>query len=217
MVGCLVPDYIWLRLMRRELPMKRWQVIPFALICHLYSLICAKLFSVIEFGTLGMVGGMRLYGGLFFMPVIIYLFAKLAGWRMADAFDIVGISTIYSSFMFRLNCFWHGCCTGTEIPGTAGWHWPIREVELLLYIVLLIVYIPRVKKGQTKGVVYPVLLVAYGAVRFLLEWFREEYVTAFGVLHWAHVWSLLSVGIGLSVYFTVVEKHKRKAVKRGGK
>lgn len=210
-VGCLTPDYFWLNMMREELPMKRRTILPFAMGCHLCSLVFAKLFAVIEFGRFSVSDGMRLYGGLFSMPLIIYVSAKAAGWKLADAFDIIGVSTIYSILIFRLNCFMLGCCGGTAVPWRKDLQWPIRELEIVLDVVLLIIYIPKVRERRSRGEVYPVLLTAYGAVRFFLEWFREEYVSAVGILHWAHIWSLLSLTVGLSVLFTLKSREKRKA------
>lgn len=217
LVACLIPDYIWLRVMREEMPMKWWMAVPFAVLCHAWALFCAKAFSALEFWSLSGFSGMRLYGVLFFVPALIYIAAKAAGWKMAKAFDILSICVMYCHLIIRLNCLMMGCCGGTKIPGTNGLHWPIRELEMALYVVLLIIWLPRVRRGQTNGEVYPVLMIAYGAVRFVLEWFRAEYVTFAGIWHWAHVWSLLCLCIGLSVYFTMLSRKTYQKGRRAGK
>ena len=52
-------------------------------------------------------------------------------------------------------------------------------------------------------------MIQYGALRFLLEWFREEYTTSFGIFHLAHIWCVISFAIGLSTYYELQSKGKK--------
>ena len=52
-------------------------------------------------------------------------------------------------------------------------------------------------------------MITYGALRFVLEWFRVEY-DALGAVHFGTIWSVISIIVGLSIYYTQQEKIKRK-------
>ena len=52
-------------------------------------------------------------------------------------------------------------------------------------------------------------MITYGALRFVLECFRVEY-GALGAVHFGTIWSVISIIMGLSIYYTQQEKIKRK-------
>lgn len=52
-------------------------------------------------------------------------------------------------------------------------------------------------------------MITYGALRFVLELFRVEY-GALGPVHFGTIWSVISIIVGLSIYYTQQEKIKRK-------
>ena len=108
----------------------------------------------------------------------------------------------------RINCIVSGCCSGLVIPGTHV-HFPTRELEILYYIVMLILLIPRVKKSKNPGSIYPLYMASYGAFRFIDEFFRTS---STGMLfHLSHVWAAIAFAAGLSIYIEInARNHQRK-------
>ena len=69
-----------------------------------------------------------------------------------------------------------------------------------------------VRQSKRVGMIYPLYMIAYGAFRFLTEWLRA-YETA-SPLHRGHVWALITLALGLSIYYTQREKIQKKGGKQ---
>ena len=173
------------------------------------AVLCAKIFAFME----GEPGGMSLYGGLFFLPILFCGIALLTKRSIADACDVFTIPNIVTVFCARLNCVFSGCCLGKVIPGTDGIRWPTREIELVLYVVLYIVLRNKIRKEHFKGKLYPIYMISYGTFRFIVEFFRES-EHDFGWFHISHLWSLIAVAVGAGFYVSISRKTK-DSMKRG--
>ncbi len=209
----IVPSYFWLRCLKDRLPGKWWVVLLYISGLILFALLCAKLLSVIEFGSFSAFSGMRIFGCILLAPLGVFPAVKPLKWKLGEAFDALALCEIHCMVVIRVLCFINGCCEGKFIPGT-GIRWPLREAEMLLFILFLIIYVPRVYRGKTHGEVYPLMMMVYGLFRLCIEGLRVEYVSL-GVFHVAHVWALLSVTIGASIYLTVNENHKKARKPKG--
>jgi len=175
------------------------------------GVLCVKVFAVVEAGfDMSKAGSMSLFGAIFFLPLFYYLGAKLTRRKPAEVFDVFTICMIFTLMCARFNCILSGCCAGKLIPGMSI-RWPTRELEILFYIVLLFWLGRPVRQSKRVGMIYPLYMIAYGAFRFLTEWLRA-YETA-SPLHRGHVWALITLAMGLSIYYT----QKEKITKKGGK
>ena len=137
--------------MRRQLQMKWYAVIAFSVLHTVCGVLSVKAFAFLETGD---AGNMSLFGGVFFMPVLYFISAKVSKRNIKAVFDIFTICMIFTVMCARINCIVSGCCAGLVIPGTHV-HFPTRELEILYYIVMLILLIPRVKKSKNPGSIYP--------------------------------------------------------------
>ena len=204
-------SFLWLMQFRGRLNMKWYASLPIA-ICHtLVGVICVKAFAFMETGfNPDSLGNMSLFGGVFFMPVLYFISAKVSKRNIKAVFDIFTICMIFTVMCARINCIVSGCCAGLAIPGT-HFHFPTRELEILYYIVMLILLIPRVKKSKNPGSTYPLYMASYGAFRFLDEFFRTS---STGMLfHLSHVWAAIAFAAGLSIYIEInARNHQRKKV-----
>ena len=203
----------WLVLMRDRLNMAWYAAIPLAIFHTIFGVLTVKAFAFLETGfDKATLGNMSLFGGVFFMPVAYWLGAKLFKRPMKETFDVFTPCMIFTVMCARINCILSGCCTGLIIPGTQL-RCPTRELELVYYIVMLILLIPRVKKDENPGTCYPLYMASYGAFRFVIEFFRTS---SSGMLfHLSHIWAALAFAAGLSVYIEVNNRNHR--VKKGKK
>ena len=172
------------------------------------GLLCVKVFAFLE----GTPGGMSLYGGILCMPVIYYAAARLSKRKVSAVFDTCTFCIVFTLMCARINCLMSGCCLGKVIPGTEL-RWPTRQLELVFYLILLFFLSGQRKKGALTGKYYPVFMVSYGQFRFIAEWFREsEHV--YGIFHISHIWSLVSIAVGIAVLFIPDKKLFRFLIKK---
>ena len=200
-------NVFWLYRMRRQLQMK-WYAVLILSVLHTAIGVCSvKVFAFLESGD---IGNMSLFGGVFFMPAAYWLGAKLTKRPYCKVCDVFTPCMLFTLMCARFNCILSGCCAGKVIPGLSI-RWPTRELEILFYIVLLFWLGRPVRQSKRVGMIYPLYMIAYGAFRFLTEWLRTYETTA--LLHRGHVWALITLALGLSIYYT----QREKIQKRGGK
>ena len=200
-------NIFWLYRMRRQLQMK-WYAILILSVLHTVIGVCSvKAFAFLESGD---IGNMSLFGAVFFMPAAYWLGAKLSKRPYGKVCDVFTPCMLFTLMCARINCIVSGCCAGLAIPGTHV-HFPTRELEILYYIVMLILLIPRVKKSKNPGSIYPLYMASYGAFRFIDEFFRTS---STGMLfHLSHVWAAIAFAAGLSIYIEInARNHQRKKV-----
>lgn len=204
-------SFVWLMLCKERLRIKWPAALLLAVLHTICGVLCVKVFAVVEVGfDMSKVGNMSLFGAIFFLPLFYYLGAKLTRRKPAEVFDVFTICMIFTLMCARFNCILSGCCAGKVIPGMSI-RWPTRELEILFYIVLLFWLGRPVRQSKRVGMIYPLYMIAYGAFRFLTEWLRAYETTA--LLHRGHVWALITLALGLSIYYT----QREKIQKRGGK
>lgn len=190
---------VWLVLLRKRLDMPWYAAIPLAILSTVYGVLTAKVFAFLEAGfNTDSFGNMRLFGVVFFMPLAYWLGAKLSKRSYREVFDVFTPCIIFTVMCARINCIVSGCCIGLPIPGMNGVRFPTREAEILFYIILLICLCPRVLKGKYRGQAYPIYMISYGAFRFVEEFFRSADTSS--VFHSAHIWALIALIIGISIY-----------------
>ncbi len=203
-------SYWWFVICNNKLKMGKIAMAIVPLILLLWGFVSTKFFlPLIEAkGNISNMPGMRFFGSLFFDWIAVLVIAGLLRIERRALFDVWTISMVAYLAIGRVNCFVTGCCYGAPIFGTR-WRWPIREIEIIANIAFLCFFILRVLKNKTDGEVYPIYLVYYGVIRFILECFRVEGVIIGGNgFHLAHVWSIISVLAGVLWLLFLSEKKK---------
>lgn len=209
-IGIVVVNFVWLMLCRKKLNIRWYAALLIALLHDVVGYTAMRLLAIIEVGgDISRAANMRLFGAVFVLPLLYCLWARFFKHDKALVMDIAAICLSVGLIFGRVNCLFSGCCAGTLIPGSAVLHWPLRETELVYYGLFIAWYAPKILRGQTKGEAYPVFMISYGVLRFILEWFRVEY-SGFGVLHFGTIWSIISIMMGLSIYFSQREKERNK-------
>lgn len=203
-VGC-----IWIYLFRDRLMISIWCIPILSVLNTIIGLFCVKVFAGIENWDSPFSSGQSLYGGIFLLPIIYIVVAKLFRLKLYAVFDVFTMCTITTLLFARVACIFTGCCYGTFIPGSESIRWPTREIEILFYIVLIIALYKRNIHNSLPGGIWPIYMISYGIFRFFEEWIREE-DQIIGIFHRGHIWSILSIIIGLSVYSELCNKNQKK-------
>lgn len=205
----------WLVMNKKRLKVRWYAALALAVISVITGVACVKLFALAEAGfNIEKAGSLSLFGAVFLLPVFYFIGSKLFKKKPADVFDVFTVPMVFTIMCARINCLISGCCLGRFICDT-GSRWPTREAELVFYVIFLAVMIPMVFKGKGRGKALPLYMIAYGAFRFVIEFFRESTMT-FGIFHLSHIWAILSVAAGALAFAVIKSKHSSSApVKRG--
>ena len=203
--------FVWLYVFnKKKLNAKWWEILIITIIHVCYGVLTVKFFAILEVGfDLEKAGNISLFGGIFFMPLMYFVYAKIKKLPLPLVFDIFVISLAGTLLLARINCLYAGCCQGIEL-GSSGFRWPAREVDLAIHGLFLVLAIPWICRDKSRGLAYPLYMVVYGLFRFINEWFRVSDSTS--PLHIGHVWAILSLIIG-STFLIIINKK----CKEGGK
>jgi len=199
-LGSIIMTVWWLKF-SNKLNMK-WYVAPLLSIGHfVLGAIALRIWGSLEV-ALGFDANatMKLFGGLFLLPPVYYLGAKITKRNVALVMDIAAVCCMIG-FIGRFSCLVAGCCQGIPIFPNSSVRWPLNGIEMVFCTAFVLFFWQRVYCRKNAGLVCPIMGISYGLLRFVLEWFREEYTTV-GIFHLAHIWSLLAIAIGaIAMYF----------------
>ena len=215
LLGCgTLFNVYWLHRCRERLHLRWLSVLLLSVLHTVLGVLSVKVFALFETGNFS---NMSLFGGVFFMPLFYWGVAKLAKQKAADVFDVFTICLVFTLMCARLNCMISGCCLGAHIPieGLTHLRFPTRELELLFYVILLSRLWRKVLSGSARGMIYPIYMISYGIFRFVTETLRVSNRTD-SILHISHLWALLSLGIGISIYGELRKKEKKAGGRRNG-
>lgn len=215
LLGCgTLFNVYWLHRCRERLHLRWLSVLLLSVLHTVLGVLSVKVFALFETGNFS---NMSLFGGVFFMPLFYWGVAKLAKQKAADVFDVFTICLVFTLMCARLNCIISGCCLGAHIPieGLTHLRFPTRELELIFYVLLLSRLWRKVVTGSARGMIYPIYMISYGIFRFVTETLRFSDRTN-SILHVSHLWALLSLGIGISIYGELQKKEKKTGGRRNG-
>lgn len=213
LLGCgTLFNVYWLHRCRERLHLRWLSVLLLSVLHTVLGVLSVKVFALFETGDFS---NMSLFGGVFFMPLFYWGVAKLAKQKTADVFDVFTICLVFTLMCARLNCIISGCCLGAHIPieGLTHLRFPTRELELLFYVILLSRLWRKVLNRSARGMIYPIYMISYGIFRFVTEMLRFSDRTD-SILHISHLWALLSLGIGISIYGELQKKEKKTGGRR---
>ena len=213
LLGCgTLFNVYWLHRCRERLHLRWLSVLLLSVLHTVLGVLSVKVFALFETGDFS---NMSLFGGVFFMPLFYWVVSKLAKQKAADVFDVFTICLVFTLMCARLNCIISGCCLGAHIPieGLTHLRFPTRELELLFYVILLSRLWRKVLNRSARGMIYPIYMIAYGIFRFVTETLRFSDRTD-SILHVSHLWALLSLGIGISIYGELQKKEKKTGGRR---
>ena len=197
--------FLWLLALKKRLHIGAISALVLAVLHVVVGMISVSVFALIENPQTYRLGVVSIFGGVFFMPIAYWVGAKLTKRDTKVVFDIFVVCLLFTLMCSRFNCLYSGCCHGRLLPGSTDLRWPTRESEIVFYLVLMVMFIPKVVKGKSSGQLYPVYLIAYGIFRFVNETLR--YSESGKLFHISHLWAVISLLIGLSVY---QEQRKKK-------
>ena len=140
--------------------------------------------------------------------LILALVFRIKYLDMMDLFATVAGAMV----VMRVQCIIEGCCGG-KILFTYGYtqvRFPNRIIEIIAVLVITAILLKLGSKEKYRGLLYPIYMISYGIVRFIINWFREGVTPFVGVLPAGNFWSLVAIAISI-IWIIVVLKFKKKA------
>lgn len=178
-VGLLVMVLINI-LRRKKVQFSAWRAVVYTMLCALFSLIGAKiLYAAENWGQFLKNGptldGVSFFGSVFLLPAAMYLVCR---WRRVPyrAFmDYCSPSLMAMLAILRLACWLNGCCGGITIQNGAyaSVVVPTQIIECIGDLTILGVLLLVEWHYSGRGLLYPYILVLYGILRFVVEFFRD--------------------------------------------
>lgn len=177
----------------------------FVLFLTVVGLLGAKLlYCIEEFDSVlknGLtLGGVSFFGSVFLIPLAMPLLGRLLGLRPMQTLDLCAPNIAVMIACMRTGCFFTGCCGG-HIVTWFGFRFtlPAQLLEIVFDLWIFSFLLSREKNGATKGGGYPTFLVAYGILRFFLEFVRTTEKDWIGMSHgqWFSLVSVLCGGLFL--------------------
>lgn len=174
------------------------------------SMLFAHLESFISSGIPAFPGSVSLYGCYFIGPLFLIAASKIMKWNVRGVMDAYAMWGTPALALVRCHCIQAGCCIGIPI-GDTGRFYPVREAEILFYLIMFFVLWWLFRKGKMPGQLFPLLMICYGTFRFINQWFRQTESAGWNM---AHTWSVLCVFIGLSLLLEGLAQADRQKAKR---
>lgn len=207
--------FLWLFLFNKEkLEAKTWEIVLISFLHTIIGVCFVKFFAIMESGfKANQSGAMSLYGGIFFMPILYFIYAKVKKLPVGLVFDIFVVCLVETLLIARINCLFMGCCLGKFVDSSYTTRFPTREIELGANALFLGFAIFAILKDKFADKLYPAYLVYYGVFRFIIEFFRDSKATD-SPFHIAHVWSIIAFLTGLTILFVQFVLNKKEEMKK---
>lgn len=203
---------IWWFINRKQFHLKIHTIFLISIIHTILGGISAKLLGLIEVGfSLPIKGApLRIFGCMTAIPIFYCLIAKLTKQNnFSRMLDISCVGGFLGLIIVRSACLFQGCCLGVNLFNTSM-RWPLREIEIIYYILFFVYFVIRLPHKNFEGKIYPYFMITYGILRFILEFFRETYSVKLGIFHIAHIWSILFIISGFLILHIINKSYSTK-------
>lgn len=163
-------------------------------------------------------GGLIFYGGFLLAALGVVVLARVRDVPLLKLFDFTASALPLGHALGRIGCLLNGCCYGSvcDLPwavNTAGaMRHPVQAYEAIFNLALFFVLRKRLLKRGPDGWIIALYLLAYGAWRFIIEFWRGDarMAGAFG-LNASQTLSLSLVVLGLALSLVLRARDRRRA------
>ncbi len=170
-----------------------------------------------SFISYGVLRGIRLYGLIMFEIISVYL---ISWWKKAppqQVGDYVAAPIASLCGGAKVSCVVDACCSGFVLYyGETGKPvcFPSQLMEVVMWIALAIVLVIFEKKKTVTGLLFPIMVIWFGILRYIADFFRGSPTELKPFLLWipaGRFWSLVVVAMGfVLLYFWLKKQLERK-------
>lgn len=187
---------------RKRFNLKGWQCLTFSILAVVIAFLGAKVLYNLEnwkngWSSLFYVGGLSLFGSVFLIPMLMPMVGRLFRLHPGQATDICGPCAAVMLGFVRAGCYYSGCCGGWLMQfGERSFRWPTQIVESVGAFAILGWLLQMEEDGKHQGKLYPLFLISYGGLRFIVEFFRDTAKPWLGLAH-GQWFGLVAILIGI--------------------
>ena len=162
----------------------------------------------IENGTFG---GQSFFGAVLFFPILLWPVSLVAHMKLSRLLDYATPPGMAMLVIFKLNCYLVGCCSGIVLYHSEEgipYFFPSQLVEMFVAFLLAAILIYLEKRSVFRSKIYPVCIIAYGAIRFVLNFFRWNQNDFLFGMPAGNLWSIVSVVLGVLLLLFMRKRNK---------
>lgn len=197
---------IWKR--RERFSLAKWQCVVITILLTLCGIAGARLLYMLENlpalldGSLSG-NGVSFFGSVFLIPVAMPLVGWIFGLRFSQTNDLCAPCIAVMVGFIRIGCLLCGCCGGcVAYIGDYYFSWPTQIMESIGDFIIFFWLLKMERSGKYRGLLYPLLMLSYSALRSGIEFLRYSEKSWLGISngHWFAVAAIICALIWISVY-----------------
>ena len=193
-------------LRRKQYQLSLWKAILTPFVLTFFGVAGTLVMFFIETGRFG---GISFYGSVFMIPVGLILYSELIKEKYMHMLDFSVVQICAMLATMKVNCTISGCCYGIILFDDV--RFPSQIVEVIVGIGIMALFLYFEKKEMYKDNFYPLYFIIYGAIRFVLNFFRGGISPLVWIIPAGHLWSIVAMVIGF-VWFKLQNKSKDKSL-----
>lgn len=152
--------------------------------------------------------GLVFYGGLAGGLGAVYAYCRRYRLPYGAVLNICTPAIPLFHIFGRIGCFFAGCCWGIPAVYGISFHQapfapngipllPVQLIEAACNLLLFVFLAAFSRRARAKALTFPLYLLGYGLLRFVLEFFRGDALRGIFVLSTSQWLSLVAIALGL--------------------
>lgn len=199
----LIGMLIYVLKCRKKVNLSVLQSVSFTLLLTVVGLTGAYILGFVQYFKFGSI---NMFGTIYIVPLVMPTFGKLFRLTSKQVHDLTAICLAIVNTFVKVGCYFAGCCEGIiTYVGNSYFQWP-AQIMGFVGGTIIILWLLRIKAyNKWQGALYPLFMLSYGVMRFILNSITYIPVKWFG-LQPSHWFALVSAVVGL-IWFLVYKKH----------
>ena len=193
---------------RKQYNLPLWKSIAIPFLLTLFGVTGTMILYFVETGRFG---GISFYGSVLLIPILLIPTAWLLRIPYGAITDYSVPQICIMLAVMKVGCLIGGCCGGIALytsPAGNVVHFPSQIAEMLLALLMAIFILYLDSQKLMKNRIYGVYFLAYGILRFGLNFLRDGIKPFVWIIPAGHFWSLISIGLGIA--WILLYNHKAK-------
>lgn len=166
--------------------------------CIMFSgvLGCKILYILENWNEPFSLGGFSFFGAVFLVPILMVLLGALFKLKPSQSINASAPCVCAMIGTIRVGCFLNGCCGGWALSN--GVRLPTQAIESIGDFIILFWLLDLEERGKQK--LYPRFMLAYGILRFMVEFLRDTPKDWLGLSHgqWFAIAAITAAAIAIA-------------------
>lgn len=159
----------------------------------------------------GAIAGRRLYGLMIFDTAALIIMSRFLHMEVCKLGDFIAVPIMAVCASAKIDCLMNNCCRGFLMcyQGTEAIYFPSAILEMVIWSIFVVLLLLIEKKGSAAGTLWPVSMIWFGTVRYLVDFLRGsewEKKPFFFTMPGGQFWSLIALLIGVVFLYIVLKK-----------